>query len=66
MNSCNCIERAKHPKDRNWAVTRRNYNCSAFNGYKRQFSDYSSVECKSCGRVWRTNAEYVDQLKDAA
>jgi hypothetical protein len=51
-----------------WVVLQRNGNCSAFNGYHWTPSDYSSVMCAKpggCGRVWRTNAAYVDRLPDA-
>lgn len=50
-----------------WVVLQRKCNFSAFNGYRRTRSAYSSVECQApgCGRVWRTKAAYVDGLPDA-
>ncbi len=52
-------------KDRSkWQVIQRNCNHSAFNGYHRTYSDYSSVTCTGCGHVWRTKAAYVRGLGD--
>ena len=48
-----------------WRVLVRNANYSAFNGYHRTPSDYSSLRCGTCGRCWRTNAGYVGQVPDA-
>lgn len=48
-----------------WAVVQRNYNMSAFNGYRKTPSDYSLVHCTFCGAAWRTNAIYVGELADA-
>lgn len=36
---------------------------SAFNGYHRTPSDYSTVRCLKCRGVWRTKAAYVTALK---
>ena len=50
--SCRC-------RPRNiWII---NYLChySAFNGYKKTWSDYSLVQCRECGDTWRTKAGYV-------
>lgn len=47
-----------------WFVRDRKVNYSAFNGGRRTPSDYSSVECPVCPRVWRTKARYVDDLPD--
>lgn len=47
-----------------WAVIQRKCNHSAFNGYHRTPSDYSTVVCLDCGRPWRTKAKYVDKLPD--
>lgn len=55
---CEKLDRSK------WRVIQRNCNHSAFNGYRETPSDYSSVTCLDCGRVWRTKAKYVDQLRD--
>ena len=48
------------------AVIQRHGNASAFNGYRWQHSDYSSVICLApgCGEVWRTKAAYVEELPD--
>ena len=47
-----------------WRVYQRRCNHSAFNGYRRTPSDYSSVGCERCLAVWRTKAKYVDTLPD--
>ena len=60
-----CPERKKHVRDRNWVVSQRMCNHSAFNGYHYTPSDYSTVRCKSCGAVGRTKADYVALLRDA-
>lgn len=73
MSSCRCSE-AKRPlapdlpansnkRPRQWFVTRRNENCSAFNGYRRDWSAYSDVSCRVCGAHWRTKAAYVSSLR---
>ena len=46
----------------NWRVVDYHCNHSAFNGYHRTPSDYSSICCLACGRYWRTKAKYVDGL----
>lgn len=50
-----------------WVVLDRKCNYSAFNGYRRTRSAWSSVRCDhpGCGRVWRTKAAYVSRLPDA-
>jgi len=53
------LERHKH-----WRVYQRRCNHSAFSGYRRTPSDYSSIRCMKCGRVWRTKAGYVYSLPD--
>ena len=60
--SCKCGEHKKPVRERKWVVVQRNYNHSAFNGYRQTFSDYSSVTCHVCADIWRTKASYVDQL----
>jgi transcription elongation factor Elf1 len=40
-------------------------NWSAFNGYRRQYSDYSEITCDACGHSWRTKAKYVEDLPKA-
>lgn len=62
--SCSCPERKKPVRERLWVVLQRLCNHSAFNGYHYTPSDYSTVECLSCGRVGRTKAAYVDRLRD--
>jgi len=47
-----------------WRVIDRNCNHSAFNGYRRTPSKYSTCECLTCGAVWRTKAHYVEFLED--
>jgi hypothetical protein len=47
-----------------WRVIQRHGNASAFNGYHWTPSDYSSVRCTHCWRVWRTKAAYVEELPD--
>ena len=49
-----------------WVVVQRNGNASAFNGYHWTPSDYSGIRCRTCDRYWRTKAEYVRSLPDAA
>jgi hypothetical protein len=59
-----------------WRVLDRRCNFSAFNGYHRTPSDYSSVVCLMCcanrsggtakTALWRTKAGYVRELPDAA
>jgi hypothetical protein len=61
---CHCPERRKPVHERNWVVRVRNGNRSAFNGYRWQSSDYSLVECLSCGAMGRTKAKYVARLED--
>lgn len=65
MSACKCGERDKPVSERAWVVWQRNCNQSAFNGYRRTYSDYSSVRCISCEAFWRTKANYVPQLKDS-
>lgn len=45
-----------------WTVDVRNGNYSAFNGGRFTPSDYSQLRCRSCGRVWRSNAAYIGDL----
>lgn len=63
---CHCSERKK--KDihhRRWFVLDRECNHSAFNGYHRTPSDYSTVVCAECGATGRTKAAFVRYLPDA-
>ena len=61
--TCKChgikVERMK-----NWVVTDRMCNYSAFNAYRRLASNYSQVHCTKCNGWWRTCALYVDDLTD--
>lgn len=61
--SCKCEERKKPVEERRWVVRQYRCNHSAFNGYRHANSDYSSVECLSCGAWGRTKAAYVEKLK---
>jgi hypothetical protein len=61
---CKCEERKKPPEKRKWVVLQRNCHHSAFSGYHKTFSDYSTVMCKACGTTGRTKAHYVYSLKD--
>lgn len=71
--SCACSERAapitvpagSNERPRQWAVVQRLCNHSAFNGYHRTPSDYSSIICRVCGSVWRTKSAFVARLRDA-
>ena len=63
--SCHCPERKKPAKDRQWHVIQRNFQCSAFDGYRREYTERSTVRCKTCGATGRTAAKYVDLLPDA-
>lgn len=45
-------------------VVDRRCNHSAFNGYRRTPSDYSSIRCLNTGAYWRTKAAYADELPD--
>lgn len=60
-SGCRCT-----PKDRSrWVVLDRLCHHSAFSGYRRTLSDYSSLVCLGCGSIWRTRAAYVGTLPDA-
>jgi hypothetical protein len=57
-NACRC-------RPRRVFVLQRYCNHSAFNGYRRTPSDYSTVVCVNCGQIWRTKANYVASMPDA-
>lgn len=57
------VECRRSHRDR-WVVIVREGNYSAFNGYHFTPSDYSCLECTSCGRTWRTKAGYVRDVPD--
>ncbi len=69
---CKCAEAIRptsfqagsNQRPRQWFVLRRNYSCSAFNGYRREWSAFSDVHCRVCGSQWRTKAAFVDELAD--
>jgi hypothetical protein len=61
---CRCPESKKPIEEREWRVTHRRCNYSAFNGYHYTPSDYSNVRCRRCRANWRTKAAYVDELRD--
>ncbi|HHC6496756.1 TPA: hypothetical protein ACN36B_004376 [Vibrio parahaemolyticus] len=62
--NCNCGERKKPLKDRRWRVLQYKCHHSAFSGYHRTPSDYSTVVCDApgCHGCGRTKANYVDEL----
>lgn len=62
--NCRCGERSKPVAERNWAVTQYRCHHSAFSGYHRTPSEYSTVICLNpgCHGVGRTKAAYVDEL----
>lgn len=60
---CKCEERKKPVQDRNWGVIQRYCNHSAFNGWHRTPSDYSTVRCFTCRAIGRTKAAYVSELR---
>ncbi|UVB02955.1 hypothetical protein PM396_gp32 [Xanthomonas phage vB_Xar_IVIA-DoCa1] len=62
--ACKCEESKKPITERKWFVYQRNCNHSAFNGYRRTYSEWSSIGCQCCRATWRTKADYVFQLKD--
>lgn len=72
--ACKCDERfapfksglpeGSNERPRQWFVIRRHESCSAFTGYRRQWSEYSDVACRVCGSHWRTKADFVDELED--
>ena len=63
--NCHCPERKKPIQQRAWVVTQRRCHHSAFSGYHRTPSDYSTVHCLVCGACGRTRASYVECLRDA-
>lgn len=63
-NSCTC---GRKPGDiGDLVVTQRKCNHSAFNGWRRTASDYSTIRClrPGCTGLRRTKAKYVDKLPD--
>lgn len=60
--ACHCPERKKPAKERAWRVSQLKCNHSAFNGYHRTSSDWSSIVCKACSAVWRTKSAVAFEL----
>lgn len=61
--ACKCSESKKKVEERAWYVVQRNSRCSAFDGYRSMYSDYSAVMCGKCGCGWRTKAQFVEKLE---
>ena len=59
---CHCEERKKPLNERDWTILQYKHHHSAFNGYRRTPSDYSSVTCNRCHAWGRTKAAWVDDL----
>jgi len=57
--ACKCPESKKPLKERNWIAETYKCHHSAFNGYKKTYSEFSRIRCQSCLFVWRTKASYV-------
>jgi hypothetical protein len=72
VTACVCSEKAQplptglaagaNSRPRQWFVTQRNESISAFNGYKRAWSDFSWIHCRVCGAHWKTKASFVGDL----
>lgn len=63
-----CICKRRYAADfraKFWRIVQFMCNHSAFNGYHKTSSDYSSLRCLNCGRYWRTKANYVYTLRQA-
>lgn len=60
--ACGCLERQKPLAERDWVVSQYLCNHSAFNGYHRTPSDYSTVRCNQCSTLWRSKGKFVDEL----
>ena len=62
---CSCGREKRDHSD--LVVVKRNFNRSAFNGYRYTPSDYSLVKCTrpGCFGMWRSKSRYVDTLPDA-
>lgn len=57
----NCKEHGK----KFWRIVHYKHNHSAFNGYHRTYSEWSSIICVApgCLASWRTEAAYVEKLE---
>ena len=74
MRPCRCSERRRpiccdlptgsNERPRQWVVIRRNWAASAFEGYRRRWSDQSTIACLVCGACWRTKMD-VSPFPDA-
>ncbi len=60
---CTCTG-TRDQRMRNWYVVDRNVNHSAFNGYRPQYSKYSTVRCRNCNMCVRSKGRYVGTLPD--
>jgi hypothetical protein len=61
--SCRCPEKNEREfRKQHWKVLQYKFNKSAFNGYRKEESDYSTVQCDVCGSVGRTKGKYVDEI----
>lgn len=62
-NPCTC-EGTRKERMKNWGITQYRCNHSAFSGYHYTSSDYSAIRCLGAGclGMWRTKADYVDDL----
>ena len=59
---CRCPEREKPLSQRAWVITCWKGNVSAFNGYRKQYSDYCAIHCNACSANWRSKAAYAERL----
>jgi hypothetical protein len=57
-HACSC-------QPRRVRVLHRNQRRSAFDGYRVKWSPASTVQCRACGRTWRSQAAYVQAAPDA-
>ena len=48
----------------NWEVTKYQYNNSVFASGGYETSAYSTVRCTKCLGIWRTKANYVEELME--
>lgn len=75
MSACSCSERSRpfadelapgsNERQRQWVVLTRHESRSAFNGYRKEWSDYSLIACRVCGSQWRTKAAFVCRLSNS-
>lgn len=48
---------------KNWRIIQFKCNHSAFNGWKKTYSEYSSFRCMVCTNIWRSKSDYVFKVK---